>query len=104
MSDHDQILAVKILDRSYKVKCSPEQAAELEQAAHYLNDQMKKVRQSANVTSTDRIAIVTALNVAHELLQLKKQSNGYIDIMNQRIKHLQDKIHQALEEKQAVEV
>lgn len=98
----DHILSVKILDRDYKVKCSPEEAASLEEAANYVNDQMRKIRSTGSVTNTDRIAVVTALNIAHEFLQIKKQNTGYIDIMTQRIGKLQDKIQQALGEKEAI--
>lgn len=103
MSDSDQVIAVKILERSYKVKCPPEQISELEEAAQYLNNQLQKIKQSGNVTSTDRLAIVTALNITHEYLQLKRKSHGYVDIMNERIKKLQDKISHALHEKAGVE-
>ena len=88
----ENIVSVKILDRSYKIKCHPEQTRELQEAAHYLEDQMRKVMQSSVANSTDRVTIVTALNVCHELMQTKKQKNNYIEIVRQRIQNLQHRI------------
>ena len=102
-NEQDHILSVKILERSYKVKCASNEAAGLEEAANYVNDQMRKIRSTGSVTNTDRIAVVTALNIAHEFLQLKQQNHGYIDIMTQRIGRLQDKIQQALSEEETIE-
>jgi len=97
MSDaKDNTLSVTILDRSYKIKCPPNQAQELQESAHYVDEQMRKVQQASNINSTDRVAIVTALNICHELIQLQKQKNNYIDIMNQRIQDLQHRIENFL--------
>lgn len=92
----DNILSVTILDRSYKIKCPPDQAQELQQSAHYVDEQMRKIQQAGNINSTERVAIVTALNIYHELMQLQKQKNNYIDVMNQRIQDLQHRIENFL--------
>lgn len=94
--EENNIIAVKILGRSYKVKCPPDQTHELQESASYVNDQMKKIQKLTNTNSTDRVAIVTALNICHELIQLKKQKNNYIDVMNQRIQDLQRRIENFL--------
>lgn len=102
MSD-EHIVSVQVLDRSYKVKCSGEEAHSLEEAAQYVNDQMRRIRTTGSVTNVDRLAVVTALNIAHEFLQLKKQNHSYMDVMSERVQRLQEKISAALEEQQQVE-
>ncbi|WP_304985888.1 cell division protein ZapA [Coxiella-like endosymbiont] len=109
MSDVEQnIISVKILDRSYKIKCPPEQAQALQQAANYVDEQMRKVRKTVNINSTEHITIVTALNIyhelMHELMHLRKQKNNYIDVMNQRIQDLQRRIENFLETNQEIAV
>ena len=96
MSDSDNIIAVTILDRAYKIKCPPEQAQDLQDAARHVDDQMRKLRSAGNISNADRIAVVTALNICHDLMQLRKQKNQYIDLMSERIKQLHGKIELAL--------
>ena len=105
MSDADNnLIAVKILDRNYKVKCPPEKTHELQESASYVDDQMRKMLQSSSIHSTDRVAIITALNICHELMQLKKQKNNYIEVMNQRIQDLQRRIENFLASTEEVAV
>ncbi len=92
MSHHESIVSVKILDKHYKVKCQPEQADELQKAANYLNEQMKKLQLSGNMKNTDGIAVVAALNICHELQVLKSEKNQWIENFSQRIELLQNKI------------
>lgn len=90
--DENHLISVKILDRSYQIKCPPDQTQALQEAASYIDQQMKKFKQNAQVNNTERVAIITALNISHELMQLRKQKNNYIDVMNQRIQDLQHRI------------
>ncbi|WP_423063093.1 cell division protein ZapA [Candidiatus Paracoxiella cheracis] len=100
----DNVLSVTIMDRSYKIKCPPEQTQELQESAHYVNEQMKKIQESTNINSTERVAIVAALNICHELMQLQKQKNNYIDVMNQRIQDLQHRIENFLSTNEEIAV
>lgn len=97
MSEADQLITIKILDRIYKIKCPSEQASDLQQAAVYLDEQMRKL-QSTKQASSDRLAIVAALNVSNELLALKKQKSGYIDLLGDRIQKLHERVKTAVAE------
>lgn len=92
----DNVVSIKILDRSYQIKCTPDEVQALQESANYVDEQMRKMRHSGNSTSTDRIAVVTALNICHELMLLKKQKSSYIDVMNRRIQDLQHRIQNFL--------
>ncbi len=94
MNDSENVLTINILDRSYKIKCPKEEASELQAAAQYVDEQMRKVQTS--VTSTDRVAVITALNICHELMSLKKQKANYIDMMNQRLQNILGRIQNFL--------
>lgn len=105
MSDDDNhVISVKILDRSYQIKCRPEQTQALQESAGYVDQQMRKFRQTSQTNNIERVAIVTALNVCHEFMQLRKQKNNYIDVMNQRIQDLQHRIENFLATTEEVEV
>lgn len=64
-------LAVSILDREYRINCPADNQAELIQAAKFLDDKMREIRQASNnsgkVLGADRIAVIAALNIAHQL-------------------------------------
>ncbi|QLH42571.1 MAG: cell division protein ZapA [Coxiellaceae bacterium] len=74
MSDANNSITVKILGKEYKIKCPPEKVAELQESAHYLDKMMQEIRDSGAVLSVDRIAVLAALNISHEMLILKKQN------------------------------
>ena len=75
MSDSHQV-TVNILNREYQVNCPPAQEAGLIEAATYLNTQMRKIQQAGKVAGPERIAIMAALNISYELLQLTAQSDS----------------------------
>ncbi len=62
-------VTVSILDKEYQVACPPEQEAELIVSASYLDKQMRLIRETGKVIGLERIAVMAALNISHELLQ-----------------------------------
>ena len=67
MSDSASVV-VHLLDKEYRVACPPDERDNLIRAARFLDDRMREVRE-ANVVGLERIAVMAALNLAHELLQ-----------------------------------
>lgn len=65
-------VTVKILEKEYQVACPEEERAALLQSADTLNRRMKEIRDSGKVVGLDRMAVMVALNLANELLQLQK--------------------------------
>ena len=61
-------VAVSILGKEYQVACPAEQHAELLLSARYLDEQMRVIRATGKVIGLERIAVMAALNIAHELL------------------------------------
>ncbi len=102
MSDGIQMIRVTILDREYKIKCPPEQTQELQEAARLVDNRMRELKQAAHSNSADHIAVVTALNMAHDLMLTKQQKHSYIDMMNHRIQELHQKIDHAVEEVETI--
>ena len=68
MDDHSTMLNVSILGREYRVACKESERAELMRAVHYLDGRMREIREAGKVAGTERIAVMAALNIAHELL------------------------------------
>lgn len=93
--DNDNI-SVEVLGKSYKVKCPVEHVNELRQAASYVDKEMRQIRDSGKVIGLERIAIITALNIAYKLLNSEQHENKEIDGMSKRLAEMQRKIEIAL--------
>jgi len=66
---------VRILDREYTVGVEPSERDSLVAAAQLLDARMREVRGSNRMAAIDRVAVLTALNLAHELQQLKQAAD-----------------------------
>ena len=65
-------VTVRILDKDYQVACPPEEKPALLESADYLNERMKEIRDSGKVVGLDRMAVMVALNMAAELMTMRK--------------------------------
>jgi cell division protein ZapA len=68
-------VAVQLLDREYLVACSDEERADLQAAAQLLDRQMRDIRGNNRMAGLDRVAVLAALNLAHELTRLRRESS-----------------------------
>jgi cell division protein ZapA len=71
MADAPKTVEVNLLGRSYRVACNDGERDALMQAVAYLDAKMNEIRKAGKVTGSERIAVMAALNVAHELLSVK---------------------------------
>ena len=75
MANSSNTLTVSILDRDFRINCPADSQHELTSAAQLLDEKMREIRNASNtpgqVLSTDRIAVIAALNIAHQLQQLQ---------------------------------
>src|SRR5690606_4732632 len=75
MSLDSKRVTVRILDKEYQVACQPDEKAALLTAAHDLDQRMRQVRNAGgNALGLDRIAVMVALNLCHELQQERGKS------------------------------
>lgn len=63
--------SVTILEKEYQVACPKDQQAELLLSARHLDEQMRAIRATGKVIGLERIAVMAALNISHELLQTR---------------------------------
>ena len=89
-------VSIHILDKEYRVACSPDEQEALLASANYLGKKMKEIRDSGKVIGTDRIAVMAALNIAHELLKSQSEGVSQSDALSTRIRSMQNKIDAAL--------
>ena len=95
MSTSDPV-AVSILDKEYVIACSEDQKEDLISSAHYLDERMRETRDSGKALGTERMAVMTALNIVNEYLREKKEKLVTERAISDRVKALDQKISKAL--------
>ena len=100
MSTKAKTLDVSIMGRSYKVACSDEEREGLLSAVSYLDGKMNDIKAGGKVASAERIAVMAALNIAHELLEIRsgKAAEAGFDLnaLKRRIDSMQALLDEAL--------
>jgi cell division protein ZapA len=89
-------VAVTILDREFLIGCTAEERAGLIAAAGYLDGKMREVRGSSRTQGLDRIAVMAALNIAHELLQARQNNESDSGALAQHLQAMRTKLDAAL--------
>ena len=96
MAEAPKTVEVNLLGRSYRVACSDAEREALMQAVAYLDTKMNEIRKAGKVVGTERIAVMAALNVAHELLSVKLGSGFDVGQAKQRISAIESQLDQAI--------
>ena len=105
-----QTVTVSILDKDYQVACPTEQQAALVVSASYLDKQMRSIRETGKVIGLERIAVMAALNISHELLQASEQGGETAETepaeppADKDVQQLEDKIDEALYALRQIEI
>lgn len=92
---------ISILGKEYHIVCPKDERDGLLEAARQLEDKMDEIRDSGRVFGAERIAVMAALNVTHELLQsslYKSQEQTLETDLSDQVSGLQDKIDAVLSE------
>ena len=71
MSTDAKGLQINIMGREFRVACPDNEQKGLLEAVDYLNKKMNEIRDAGKIVGLERIAIMAALNIAHELLSTK---------------------------------
>ena len=87
---------VTILDKEYLISCTDSEHEVLHTAVSFLNMKMKEVKDSGKVIGSERVAVMAALNIAHELLAYKRQNADYTSTVDTTLKRLKSKLDLAL--------
>ena len=93
MNKKPHTVSLTIMGKEYRIACDPEEEEDLIHSAHQLDVQMRKMRDSGKITGPDRIAVMAALNLAHELRMMKNQNA----VLNQRLSECLTKISHKIE-------
>jgi cell division protein ZapA len=96
MAEGPNTVEVSLLGRTYRVACEDDERESLMQAVAYLDGKMNEIRRAGKVMGAERIAVMAALNVAHELLSVKLGSDFDVGQAKRRIAAIESQIDAAI--------
>ena len=91
-------LQIAIMGRDFRVACPEDEQAGLLEAVDYLNKKMLEIRDGGKVIGLERIAIMAALNIAHEMLTSKGGGGFDLGDLKRRMARMETVIDQAMSE------
>ena len=95
MSADSKGLQINVMGREFRVACPEDEQKGLLEAVDYLNRKMSEIRDNGKVIGLERIAIMAALNIAHELLST--QVGGFdIAALKRRMESMETMLDQAM--------
>jgi cell division protein ZapA len=83
---------VKILDREFAVGVEPGEQESLLASARFLDARMREIRGNNRMVAIDQLAVLAALNLAHEFLQLKKDLDERDGVLHQTLGDMNRKL------------
>jgi len=99
-----QPINISILDKDYKVACPPGEQSALLESARFLDHKMREVRDAGTIMGSERIAVITALNMANDLLKTSNLDREIGAELPPRLKDLESKISRVLEQTRQMEI
>ena len=88
---------ISIMGRDFSVACPPEEQEDLLEAARYLDGNMKEIQKTGKIIGAERCAIMAALNITNDLLQLQRSTAGQKEVQA-KLESLQSRIDDVLRE------
>ena len=101
-TDRTVRVSVRILEKEYQVACLPEERSELLDSAEFLNLKMREIRDGGNIIGLDRIAVMAALNLANELLKIRR--HGDTGDVSPRLRQMRERAEAALAKSQQLDL
>jgi cell division protein ZapA len=76
LRDKSGAVTISLLGREFRVGCPEGEEKQLMASVDYLNRKLKEVRDTGKVVGNERIAIMAALNIAHEFMSNNGKGNA----------------------------
>ena len=100
MSEDSKTLDVMIMGKSYRVTCAPDEEKDLLAAVDFVDTRMSEIREGGRTMAIERLAVMTALNIAHELLSSKGGKGIASAEIRRKISLMRNSITEALADAQ----
>jgi cell division protein ZapA len=90
-----EAVTIRVLDKEYQIACPVDDTDALLESARILDGKMREIRENRKMVGADRVAVMAALNIAHDLLQCESGKGAGADTKT-RIRSLQAKVEAAI--------
>jgi len=91
-------VAISILGKEYLINCPEGEEDSLLKSSQHVDEKMREIRGSGKIIGSDRVAVMAALNIAHELVMLQDQTADVDDDSLDRLTQIQQRISSKLTE------
>ncbi len=85
-------VTVSILDKDYIVGCQDHERESLYSAADLLKLRVEELRVTGKVVGNERLAVMAALNIAHELLEQRRREQAFHELIDAFVQRLDTKL------------
>jgi cell division protein ZapA len=103
-ADAAEPVSVNILGKEYQIACPPAEREDLQKAAALLDSRLRQVRENSRTIGTDRLLIMTALNMANDLAKLAARDEQRGAELGGRVKQMRERVERALVQGQQLEL
>jgi cell division protein ZapA len=97
MTSQVKPITVTIMDKEYVVGCAEDARESLFASVEFLNRKLREQRDSGKVIGSERVAVMAALNIAHEYLEYRRRHDTTSHDLGEGIERIHRKIQSALE-------
>ena len=91
-------VSIKLIDREFLIACEPEERDGLLEAASFLDTRMRKLRRAMKSPGFDRLAVLAAMDITHELLEMKDRQDSRDPALAGNLARLRHRLEAALEQ------
>ncbi len=100
MNNESKTLDVMIMGKTYRVTCAPDEEKDLLAAVDFVDNRMTEIREGGRTMAIERLAVMTALNIAHELISSKSGKGVASAEIKRKISLMRNTITEALADTQ----
>ena len=104
MNEQNTSVQVKIMDKEYQVNCPASDKEALIKSAHYLDENMSKIKGRGNIHGIEKIAVMAALNITHDMLRKNRLINETRHATAQQVQDIETKIDSAIAHSRQLEI
>ena len=104
MSSKGSPIAVKVLEKEYRIACATGQESALRASVDLLNQRIIEVREGGNAIGSDRVTIMAALNMANDYLETRETHKSNAEHVTNKLRSLNDRLEEAIRTSQQLEL
>ncbi len=104
MSQENNILSIQLLDKTWQIRCPEDKMQDLQKCARYLDNKMRDIALGGKIMGSERMIVMAAVNVIHDLVQQQSQKDIYIDSLTSRVRELQNQLEKNIPHTQEMEL